>query len=387
MAGRGRSRVWREVGMVCMMVMLSAMVERVTGLIVAKDGSGDFMKLTEALNAASPGTRIIVKPGEYREKVVVTTPNIVLIGTPGQSVIVQGESSNSAGSTLLSATFTVKAKATGFVAMGMVFKNDYGRNDEPGEQAVAAAVMADSSFYNCQFIGWQDTLYAKKGRQYYKDCYIEGSVDFAFGAATAQFVDCVLYAKRRGSLTIASYTAQQRLSSTDTNGYVFIGGQLKCDAGVRALLGRAWGKFARTVFIKVAMDNCIDPKGWSSVGDSNWGTTSFSAEYQCTGPGADRSGRVSWSKVLTDEEAAYFSSPTFLGGSRSPPGGTTAVSSTPAPTKAPLEARSESAPSSEYFSISDEDLGSVAGPSSYEDLEPPSSEWIPMSMGSDDDQL
>ncbi|GBG76149.1 hypothetical protein CBR_g21897 [Chara braunii] len=325
MEGRGCSRVSRRKGMGCVIVMLLAMVGRVVGLIVAKDGTGDFMKLGQALNAASPGTRIIVKPGEYREKVVVTTPNIVLIGTPGQSVIVQSDSASDAGSTLLSATFTVKTKATGFVAMGMVFKNDFGPNSNVGDQAVAAAIMADSSFYDCQFLGWQDTLYAKRGRQYYKDCYIDGSVDFAFGAATAQFVDCVLYAKRRGSLTIASYTAQQRLSSTDTNGYVFIGGHLKCDAGVRAFLGRAWGKFARTVFIKVAMDDCIDPLGWSSVGDSDMGASSFSAEYECTGPGADRSGRVSWSKVLTDAEAATFSSPAFIGGPRGPPAGTTAA--------------------------------------------------------------
>lgn len=30
-------------------------------------------------------------------------------------------------------------------------------------------------FYGCQFSGYQDTLYAKAGTQYYSNCMIEGT--------------------------------------------------------------------------------------------------------------------------------------------------------------------------------------------------------------------
>lgn len=31
-------------------------------------------------------------------------------------------------------------------------------------------------FYGCQFSGYQDTLYAKAGTQYYSNCMIEGTL-------------------------------------------------------------------------------------------------------------------------------------------------------------------------------------------------------------------
>ena len=57
------------------------------------------------------------------------------------------------------------------------------RRGVPGAQAVAVLSEADRAiFKKCKFLGWQDTLYAKNGRQYFEDCYIEGNVDFIFGS-------------------------------------------------------------------------------------------------------------------------------------------------------------------------------------------------------------
>lgn len=57
-----------------------------------------------------------------------------------------------------------------------------------GKQAVAFRISADTAaFFGCRFLGAQDTLYDHLGRHYYKDCYIEGSVDFIFGNGLSLF--------------------------------------------------------------------------------------------------------------------------------------------------------------------------------------------------------
>lgn len=57
-----------------------------------------------------------------------------------------------------------------------------------GKQAVAFRISADTAaFVGCRFLGAQDTLYDHLGRHYYKDCYIEGSVDFIFGNGLSLF--------------------------------------------------------------------------------------------------------------------------------------------------------------------------------------------------------
>ena len=64
----------------------------------------------------------------------------------------------------------------------ITFQNSAG----PVGQALAIRVDGDRIvFRRCRFLGWQDTILLNRGRQYFEDCYIEGHVDFIFGAATA----------------------------------------------------------------------------------------------------------------------------------------------------------------------------------------------------------
>jgi pectinesterase len=70
-------------------------------------------------------------------------------------------------------------------------------------------------YYACGFYGYQDTLYAKAGKQYYSNCYIEGAVDFIFGAAAAWFGECTIASNGGGAIT-----ANSRSSTTDTTWYV-----------------------------------------------------------------------------------------------------------------------------------------------------------------------
>jgi pectin methylesterase-like acyl-CoA thioesterase len=75
-----------------------------------------------------------------------------------------------------------------------------------GSQALAVSVVADRAvFRKVRFLGNQDTVYtASKGcsannqncapaRQYFRDCYIEGNVDFIFGDGNSLFENCEMY--------------------------------------------------------------------------------------------------------------------------------------------------------------------------------------------------
>ncbi|CAI0543602.1 unnamed protein product [Linum tenue] len=85
--------------------------------------------------------------------------------------------------TYASATFAVNSPF--FIAKNITFKVHPGA---AGKQAVAFRISADTAtFLGCRFLGAQDTLYDHLGRHYYKDCYIEGSVDFIFGNGLSLF--------------------------------------------------------------------------------------------------------------------------------------------------------------------------------------------------------
>lgn len=273
--------------------------------VVAKDGSGDFFTVAEAI-AAVPDlcgkhrTTILVRPGVYKEKIVVPRSkiNVSLIGQGDVTLTyddyasrknIFGEEIGTAGSS----SFFIYAPD--FYAENITFENAAG----PVGQAVACFVGADRvTFRNCRFLGNQDTIYTwARGRQYYDNCYIEGTVDFIFGRSTAVFDRCTIHAKRRGYLTAPS-------TDVDVdNGYVFLDCKLTADEGVdRVYLSRPWRDYAKAVFIRCEMGAHIHPEGWHNWRKPEREQTVFYAEYGCTGPGADRSQRVAFGRELDTDE-------------------------------------------------------------------------------------
>lgn len=61
-------------------------------------------------------------------------------------------------------------------------------NGKTIKPAVAARILGDkSAFFECGFVGLQDTLFDGHGRHYFKSCYIEGAIDFIFGFAQSYY--------------------------------------------------------------------------------------------------------------------------------------------------------------------------------------------------------
>lgn len=323
-------------------------------LVVAQDGSGDFMTIQEAINAVpdynGQELRILIAPGTYREKLVVpeSKSHVTLIArTEGQVVITYGDfagrKSPLTGRNLgTSGSASVYIYAPYFEAIGITFQNDasdaaFASDKKVVGQAVAALVAGDCAvFRRCRFLGHQDTLYAfgrksdpktdearqgattqhipanMQSRQYYEDCYICGTVDYIFGWAVAYFNRCELHCLADGYVTAAATPQGQDY------GYVFNECHVTAEPGVHAYLGRPWRNYAQTVWLNSTFDACIHPEGWKTWPNKDTGldgsTTAFYAEYRNQGPGAATSQRASWSHQLTDVQAARFTPSAVLSG-------------------------------------------------------------------------
>ena len=272
--------------------------------VVAQDGSGDFFTVQEAINAVpdfrkNVRTTILVRRGVYKEKLIVPESkiNISLLGQEGAVISyddyankqnVFGENKGTSGSS------SCYIYTPDFYAENITFENSSG----PVGQAVACFVSADRAYFkNCRFLGFQDTLYTygKGCRQYYEDCYIEGTVDFIFGWSTVVFNRCHINSKGNGYVTAPSTDKGQKY------GYVFYDCKLTADNGVdRVFLSRPWRPYGQAVFIRCELGRHILPVGWDNWGNKENEKTAFYAEYESKGEGANPKARAAFSHQLKD---------------------------------------------------------------------------------------
>lgn len=278
---------------------------------VNRDGSGDFSSVQAAINSVARSnttpTVIRIAPGTYSEKLVVDRPHVTLCGQTGRAettVLTYGDNantSNGAGGTLgTSGSFSVNISASDVSAENITFANSTG----PGVQAVALLVTGSRvQLRRCRALGYQDTLYVKSGTQYFRDCTIEGSVDFIFGGATAVFEGCTMHNAAGGSAITAPSTDE-----STPFGIVFLGGQATAAGSVRSgsvALGRNWRPYGATTYLGTELGAHIAPVGWVRMGDNTLATARF-AEHMTTGPGAKPSQRAPESSQLSAAEAARY---------------------------------------------------------------------------------
>lgn len=280
--------------------------------IVATDGSGNFKTVQQAINAVpdfrKKTTTIFIKKGVYKEKLILpaSKTNVTFIGEDKNETILTyddfaskknifGEEMGTTGSS----SFFVFGDD--FTAENLTFENSSG----PVGQAVAVRIDGNHViFRNCRFLGFQDTLYphGENSHQYYKDCYIEGTVDFIFGWSTAVFESCEIFCKNGGYITAASTNPDSRY------GFVFINCRITGDAPDHSFyLGRPWRPYAQTVFINCFLDKHIKPEGWHNWDKKQAEKTAFYGEYRNTGPGYTPKQRVKWSKQLGYDEFREYS--------------------------------------------------------------------------------
>ncbi|KQV57955.1 pectin esterase [Caulobacter sp. Root343] len=281
-----------------------------------------YTTLTAAIEALpAHGGTIELQPGEYREKVTVAKPNVRLIGKgarPQDVVIVWSDGAITAGGTFKS--FTMNVSGDGFRARNLTIQNDYHLKDPRPSQAVALAITADRAVLEkVRLLGAQDTLYAaskkdKPSRQYFKDCYVEGHVDFIFGDAKAFFDRCKIHGIAHESVM---FTAQSKVRPDQDSAYVFDRCLITADPNAKGIfLGRAWRPYATVIFMRSRIEAALDPAGWRewTPGKTDTLSTATFAEYASTGPGASPTTREPRTKQLTAEQAKAWDRKIFLAG-------------------------------------------------------------------------
>ncbi|MEK7781112.1 MAG: pectinesterase family protein, partial [Verrucomicrobiota bacterium] len=216
---------------------------RITEVVVAQDGSGQFTNVQAAIMSVPMGYAtnpvvIRIKPGTYKEQLYIqrekrffhlrgeSATNTVL--TFDLHANIPGPDGKPIGTFRTPSTYI---DAEDFTAENLTFENSAG----PVGQALAIRIDADRVvFRNCRFLGWQDTILANRGRHYFENCYIAGHVDFIFGGATCYFERSKIHCLKDGYITAAS--------TPDTNryGYVFNQCEITGAPGAKTYLGRPW---------------------------------------------------------------------------------------------------------------------------------------------------
>lgn len=286
-------------------------------VVVDQHGKGQFQTVQAAVDSVPVYNKqwvyIQINAGTYYEKVTIAynKPYIAFQGAGRSNTIISWNDRASTFGTANSATFS--ANAPSFIARGVGFRNA-APPPSPGAyggQAVAVLLDGDMmAFYDCGFYGAQDTLFDYQGRHYFKNCYIQGSIDFIFGHGQSFYKGCQLVVTAQSGYLSGSITAQNRNDPRDGGGFVFVGCTVMGTGEV--YLGRAWGAYSRVVFMYTYMSNIIVPDGWYDWGQSSRQGTVFYGQYKCSGPGANAANRVPWSHQLSDAQAQPFLQLSFI---------------------------------------------------------------------------
>ncbi len=330
-------------------LLAAASAPAVTHIYVNKTGAnGAHTTVQAAVNAAPAGTAsnrtiIHIAPGTYKEKINVPASKTFLcfIGqtTDATKVVLtynqNATSSNGAGGTVgTTGSASTRINSPDFVAKNITFQNS---SHDGIAQAVALLTYADRmAFSNCRFFGFQDTLMAHNGRQYFTGCYITGDTDFIFGNATALFNSCTINESGPWGFIAAPNT-----EPTTAVGYVFKYCALTRkpvtlidpETGTRystvtsvsnnaTYLSRPWQyatKRPSCTYISCKMDTHIIAAGWSpwDANNTNPAATTRYNEYDSRNITntalLNLSGRVGWAHILTATEAARYSTANIFG--------------------------------------------------------------------------
>lgn len=281
--------------------------------------------LAEILGSVSPHTRIYLSEGVYREKLEISVPDIELIGAGAdKTVIVYGDYAKKLDgqgreyNTFRTYTVAVTAPRVRFERLTV--ENDARKPEEKGQE-VALTVYADGfAARDCRFVSTQDTIFcgplppdlierydgflkdelraAGHTRQIYTNCFIAGNVDFIFGCADALFEECeirsVFDVRGHGYTAAPAHALEQEI------GFVFDRCRFTGDPSIAdgsVFLARPWRDYGKCSYIDCSYGAHIAAEGFDKWNDTERDKTARFAEY-----GAQRGGRVPWSRELTESE-------------------------------------------------------------------------------------
>ena len=255
---------------------------------------------------------ILVKEGDYNEHLVVSSPYISLIGEDSEKTRIYYDVKELAGGDMdKRCAVRIESTAHNFTAENLTFENTYnylGDGTKSNESADALSSDADNASYiNVRILGYQDTLCANKGTQYYYKCYIAGNVDFIYGnEPRALFNDCKLVFRYNANKN-SGYVCAPKTSADAAYGLTFYKCQVLSEdgcSGNKYYLARPWGADAYITWIDCYMGKILRANAANPYADMSGNSAKAARfyEYGSYGPGyAINANRSQISKKKADE--------------------------------------------------------------------------------------
>lgn len=334
-------------------------------ILHVSDNPEHFSSIDSALAQipANNTTPVIIEiaPGIYHEKLTINKPYITLRGM-GESSAHTVISYDDYALDLMEdgskrgtfRTYTLFIDTHDITLQHLTIENASGDSATHG-QAIALYADGDRLMIDsCRLLGHQDTLFTGplpekerqpggfigpkqfapriNGRQYYKNCYICGDIDFIFGSATAYFEHCTLESLLRTKTSaqsdalsdtsafplIQGYVTAASTPKGQAYGYVFSDCRFiskDCPAG-SVYLGRPWRDYAKTILISCELGAHIHPAGFHDWNRENTHDTVYYAEYASFPATSDYrplSDRADFVQNLNEQQAGYFAKELVLG--------------------------------------------------------------------------
>lgn len=272
--------------------------------------------LQAVFDAAPENTVIHLGEGIYRQKVLIRTPGLTIIGAGADKTKIvcddYARKRDSLGAEYNTfRTYTLAVCADRITIKNLSVVNDALHPEIKGQEVALSVLGTDFLLEDCVLSSTQDTLFAGPlpsdliGRyegflvddlrrtghmtQTYVNCRIEGTVDFIFGCANALFDCCeirsVYDARNIGYVAAPAHEAHQR------EGFVFRDCRFTCDPGVSAgsiFLARPWRDYGLVRFENCTYGDHIAQRGFDKWQGTNRDRTARFFETPAV------PGRVSW---------------------------------------------------------------------------------------------
>ena len=272
--------------------------------------------LQKAFDEAPRGASVHLAEGVYRQKVKIRTEGLTIQGAGREKTVIAWDDyalrKDESGRELVTfRTWTVAVCADHVTIKDLAIVNDALHPEVKGQEVALTVYGDDFQMEDCRLTSTQDTLFVgplppdlierydgfltddlREGRmlkQTFRNCLIEGTVDFIFGSGNALFVECELRSlkdeRNIGYISAPSHSLSQ------TEGIVFRRCRLTCEEGVAKgsiYLARPWRDYGITVYEDCEIGPHIAPEGFDKWNDTRRDLTARFFETP------EVAGRVAW---------------------------------------------------------------------------------------------
>lgn len=272
--------------------------------------------LQAVFDRAEEGDTIFLAEGDYRQKTMIRTPGLTLIGAgSGRTRLIYNDYARKkhpiGGEYNTFRTYTLAVCADRVTVRNLSVINDALCPERLGQE-VALSVVGDGFLMeNCILTSTQDTLFAgplpsdligryegflddglRRGtwmKQRFVSCLIEGTVDFIFGCGDTLFERCEI--RSLWDARDVGYAAAPAHDIVQTEGFRFRSCRFTCEAGVTPgsiYLARPWRDYGLCRFEDCVYGEHIAAEGFDKWNDTRRDLTARFYEIPAV------PGRVSW---------------------------------------------------------------------------------------------